>query len=98
MFIGFNDGSWLKALYNDESCAWELIDSDEVPNKDSPEGDSEFYYPYKQYLPNSMENCGKLEVHEIRGNTQLILSFSSSLKLVLSHNPKEESEHIEVNT
>ncbi|WP_420589290.1 hypothetical protein [Bacterioplanoides sp.] len=98
VFIGFNDGSWEKALYNDESYTWELNSSDEIPNENHPLGDDEFSYPYKQYLPAELETAGTLSERQLVTNNELVVVFSSGLKLILSYNANTESEYIEINT
>lgn len=98
LFIGFNDGTWLKAFYNDETYTWELVKSNEVPDPNRPLGDSEFNYPYKQYLPSGLNSCGSLIENEIQGNTRLVITFSSNLEVVLSYDSSAEKESIEINT
>ncbi|MDH5629158.1 MAG: hypothetical protein OEY96_03280 [Gammaproteobacteria bacterium] len=97
-FIGFDDGTWLKALYNDELCLWELIDSDEVPDINNPVGDKSFYYPYKEYMPKELDNCGALINSELQNNNKLIINFSSNLQVVLQYDPIKEEESIEIRT
>lgn len=98
MFIGFDDGSWIKALYNDESCSWEANESDEIPDINRPLGDSKFYYPYKQYLPEGIKPTGDITEITHPTNNVMVVSFSNGLKLVLSYDIKTENEHIEVST
>ena len=96
IFFGFSDGSWLKALYNDEQYLWEISNSDETPDK-LDIGDSEFSYPYKEYLPESMSNCGALISEQALSNNKLVVSFSK-LKIALSYDVTQDIENIEINT
>lgn len=96
LFIGFDDGSWLKALYNDEEYIWEIGDS-EVPDL-MDVGDADCYFPYKQYLPEGVASCGQLVCCNFSGNNVLTLTFSSKLRVVLSFDPATDYESIEINT
>jgi hypothetical protein len=98
LFIGFSDGSWKKALFDDENYCWELDESDEIPDENKPHGDGEFQYPYKQYLPKEFKSAGELVTYDLLTKNNLVVSFSSGIKLVLSYDPKKECEHIELNT
>ena len=98
LFLGFSDGSWKKALYSDESYSWELVESDETPSEENPLGDSEFCYPYKQYLPAGTKTAGELTEIELVTNNKLVVSFSSGIRLALLYDEETESEYVEVNT
>ena len=89
-------GCWLKALYNDEQYLWEISNSDETPDK-LDIGDSEFSYPYKEYLPENMSDCGVLIVKRTLSNNRLVVTFSK-LKIILSYDVKHDIESIEINT
>lgn len=98
LFIGFNDGSWDKAQYNDESCAWEINESDEIPDEKKSLGDSEFFYTYKQYLPASLDTGGEITKKQVKTNNELVILFSSGIELLLSYSTKAEKESVEINT
>lgn len=98
MLIGYSDNSWQKVLYNDEEYIWEIEDSDEVPNILKPEGDDEFYYPYKSFLPENLSTIGKFKSAELIGRNKIVLQFSLGLQVTLVYDEKLEKEYIEVNT
>lgn len=98
IFFGFNDGSWLKALYNDEVCSWEINDSDENPIQSRPLGDRKFWYPYKEYVPAHLQSLGELTGHLTQAPNKFVASFSSGVKLLLSYNDETESSHVQIIT
>jgi hypothetical protein len=98
LFVGFDDGSWLKVYHDDEECIWTLVDSDEVPDQDEVIEDEEFKWQSKQYLSENMNSCGNLVEAKLTNRNHMVLVFSSKLSVSLSHDPVAETESIEVYT
>jgi len=95
LFVGFENGTWIKAFYNDKFLNWEIESLSEAPHLIS-EGDSEFYYPIKQYLNMPSNEFGGL-IETINHNRNSIeLAFSGGVSVLLSYNIKTESEKIEL--
>ncbi|MAM87501.1 MAG: hypothetical protein CME36_09370 [unclassified Hahellaceae] len=96
LFVGFDDGTWLKAYYNDENYRWVLEATTERPDIAKPKGDSQFYYPYKEYLPAHLQDIGALEKSEHRGDTELVLIFSSGVEVALLYDVRLEESSVTV--
>jgi hypothetical protein len=96
MFVGFKNGNWSKAFYNDENCTWEYLGNSEAPIK-TEIGDSEFSYPYKEYMPTNLDSCGELLSHKTIGNNELVLSFAN-LEVALTYDTQMEIENVAINT
>lgn len=83
-------------MYDDEEYLWELGDSDEIPDRLSTR-DFEYNYPYKEYLPQAMNNCGALKEKNALSNNELVVTFSK-LSVVLLFDSAKDVESIEVRT
>lgn len=84
LFIGYEDGSWKRVLYDVEAYNWVFEDSDEIPNINEPLGDESFYYPYKEYIPKGFNDAGELSELNYIDNNNVNLEFSSGINISLS--------------
>lgn len=95
LFIGFENETWIRVLFNDENLCWELESLTETPDLKS-EGDSEFYYPIRQYLNKQENKLGELIETKNHNRNCIELVFSSGAYILLSRDIETESNKIEV--
>jgi hypothetical protein len=95
LFVGFENGTWIKAFYNDEILNWEIESLSEAPHLIS-EGDSEFYYPIRHYLNEQENKLGELIETKNHNRNSVELVFSSGSYILLGHDDETESNKIEV--
>jgi hypothetical protein len=93
LFVCFESGNSLVASYNDELCTWELNESHEAVDFSSPEGDEEFFYPYRYYLDGPIKYKGSEA-----GENTMVVYFSGKVSIELSYCKEAETEEIKVNT
>ena len=80
MFLNFENTKLIKILHSDESHSWEFEEVDEIVDRNSGLGDSEFFYPYSSVR--IVDGTGlTLEeyVEDQEGNW--FLNFSSGVQL-----------------
>ena len=93
MFLNFENTKLIKILHSDESHSWEFEEVDEIFDRNSGQGDSEFFYPYSSVR--IVDGTGlTLEeyVEDQEGNW--FLNFSSGVQLKFMYdNYKEEARY-----
>ena len=96
LFIVFRNHDCLQALFNDEFEIWEVKGTHKVPDFVSPEHVTEYYYPYKDYTPNDMNDIGTLASYSVLDRTRLDLAFSKGVNVRLIYNEDSEETSIQV--
>ena len=97
LFILLENGVCVTSSYNDETCEFEVFGITEVPDFKIPEGDSEFYYPYKELFPSIDITQIEFEKYEISKN-QADFYFSNNISIKLVYDVKKDREIVKIST
>ena len=97
IFLCLSNGVYLSASYNDETGKFEVFETNERPDFDKPEGDNDFYYPYKELLIKETKRGLSFEEYVIHDNA-VVFHFSDPISLTLSYDMSGDVEHLEIIT